>query len=59
MNKTKRTLKIIGGILLIISGWLALGIGFTIRCAHPCNTTIFFSGFVLLILGIILLAMKK
>jgi len=58
-SKIKRTIKVIGGILLIISGWLALGIGFTIQCAHPCNTMIFMSGFVCMILGIVLLTMKK
>lgn len=57
MNKTKRTLKIIGGILLIISGWLALGIGFTIRSSY--NGLIFYSGFFLIIIGIVVLAIKN
>jgi hypothetical protein len=59
MNKTKRTLKIIGGILLIILGWLSLGVGFTIKCPHPCSTTIFLGGFVLIIIGIIVLVIKN
>lgn len=53
----KRTFKIIGGILLIISGWLALGIGFTIKSSY--NGIIFYSGFPLIILGILLLTIKK
>ena len=52
-------MKIIIGILLIIAGWLSLGIGFTIKCPHPFNTSMIFGGFVLIILGIILLALKK
>jgi hypothetical protein len=53
----KRAIKIIGGILLIISGWLALGIGFTIKSSY--NGIIFYSGFPLIISGILLLTIKK
>ena len=56
-SRIKRTIKIIGGILLIISGWLALGIGFTIRSSF--NGMIFYSGFALIIAGIVVLATKK
>ena len=49
--------KRICGILLIVSGWLALGIGFTIRSSY--NGLIFYSGFVLMFLGIVVLVVKK
>ena len=55
--KIKKTIKIISGILLIIAGWLSLGIGFTIKSS--LNGVIFYSGFILIIAGIVLLAMKK
>jgi LPXTG-motif cell wall-anchored protein len=55
--KLKRIFKIIIGILLIISGWLALGIGFTIRSSS--NGIIFYSGFALIITGIVLLLIKR
>lgn len=51
----KQILGIIAGILSIISGVLALGIGYTIKCPHPCNTIIFLSGFLFIILGLIIL----
>lgn len=57
--KIKKAIKIISGILLIIAGWLSLGIGFTIKCPHPCNTSIFLGGFVLIVLGIIVLLIKN
>ncbi len=43
--KIKRTIKIIGAILLIISGWLALRIGYAIKSNN--NGIIFYSGFAL------------
>lgn len=57
--KIKKAIKIIIGILLIFAGWLSLGIGFTIQCPHPCNTAIFLSGFVLIVIGILVLAIKN
>lgn len=57
MSKTNRAFRIIGGILMIISGWLALGIGFTIKSS--LNGVIFYSGFALIIAGIVILVMKK
>lgn len=54
--KIKKILKTISGIVLIISGWLALGIGFTIKSNY--NSIIFYSGFVLIIIGIIVLVIK-
>jgi uncharacterized membrane protein len=57
--KIKKTIKIISGILLIIAGWLSLGIGFTIKCPHPCNTAIFLGGFFLIIIGILVLVIKN
>ena len=54
--KIKRTIKIISGIFLIILGWLLLGIGFSIKSSY--NGIIFYSGFILIIAGVILLVRK-
>lgn len=54
--KIKKTIKIITGILLIIAGWLLLGIGITIKSNY--NGIIFYSGFILNIIGIIVLVIK-
>ena len=54
--KKKRILKIISGILLIFLGWLALGIGYTIKSS--LNGFIFYSGFILIISGIVVLSIK-
>jgi uncharacterized membrane protein len=52
----KKIIGIISGIILIIIGWLSLGIGYTIKSSY--NGIIFYSGFVLIILGIIVLIIK-
>ena len=57
MSKTKRIIKIISGVMIIISGWLAIGIGFTIKSSF--KGIIFYSGFILIITGILILAIKK
>ena len=54
--KKKRILRIISGILLIFLGWLALGIGYTLK--SDLNGLIFYSGFVLIIIGIVILSIK-
>ena len=55
--KIKRTIKIVCGILLIVAGWLSLGIGFTIKSSF--NGIIFYSGFLLIIIGIVILTIKN
>jgi uncharacterized membrane protein len=55
--KIKKTIKIVCGILLIIAGWLSLGIGFTIKSSY--NGVIFYSGFFLIIIGILVLVIKN
>ena len=55
--KIKRTIKIVCGILLIVAGWLSLGIGFTIKSSF--NSIIFLSGFFLIIIGIVILIIKN
>jgi len=54
-----RKSKIFISILLIITGWLLVGIGFTIKTGHPINTALFilglltfFGGFIWLIVSI-------
>ncbi len=57
--KIKRSIKIISGVLLTVFGWLSLGIGFTIKCPHPYNTSIYIRGFLMIVLGIIVLVIKN
>ncbi|SDM63206.1 hypothetical protein SAMN04488084_11019 [Pedobacter antarcticus] len=50
----KKTFKLLG-IVLMIGGWLCLGIGFTTKMAHPINTIIFVGGLIMLFVGVIIL----
>ena len=56
MNKVPKA--ILGGILILL-GWLSLGIGFAEPLGgHPYNTIVFLSGFIFIIFGIVTLAIK-
>ncbi len=48
-----RKSKIFISLLLIISGWLLTGIGFTVKIGHPINTTLFLLGLLTFLGGII------
>ncbi len=50
-----RNYKILIIAIIIIIGWIGLGIGFTIPCPHPFNTLIFLSGLLSIIIGVALL----
>ena len=57
MNSGKR---IVFGITLIFLGWLSLGLGYGASLGgHPFNTIVFLSGFVFIILGIIVLSTRR
>lgn len=52
---SKKRIKGIIALLFIILGWSCLGIGYAIECPHPCNSTIFVSGLVLIFIGVVML----
>ena len=56
MLKNKFT-RIAIGIIFIVLGWLSLGIGYTIKSNY--NGLIFYSGFALILFGILVLLIKK
>jgi len=45
--------KILLPVLIIILGWVMIGIGFTIKTDPLINTSLFLSGLVVLIFGLI------
>ena len=53
IRKMNRKSKIFISLLLIISGWLMAGIGFTIKIGHPINTVLFLFGLLASVIGFI------
>jgi hypothetical protein len=54
MNKVAKAVS--SGILILL-GWLSLGVGYAVPLGgHPFNTIVFLSGFVFIISGIVTLA---
>ncbi|MBQ4804540.1 hypothetical protein J8L88_16890 [Aquimarina sp. MMG015] len=49
----KRTHKILSSILLVIIGWLMIGVGFTMKMGHPVNTFLLLFGILAFIVGAI------
>jgi hypothetical protein len=47
------------GIITIILGYIISGLGFTMEISHPWNTSMFFGGFVIISLGIYLIARRN
>ena len=40
-------------IIMLISGWLMIGIGYTTKMGHPINTFLFISGIIVCLIGFI------